>query len=138
MRENDMNTERRKVLDMLAEGKVAVGDAERLLSKLAGPAGGAPTGEPTAAAGSTPKYLRVVAGGKDGNKVNIRVPLGLLRTGIKLSTMVPRVAGERLKASGIDLSHLSSLSGDELIEELRDLKVDVESPDGDTVRVFCE
>ena len=30
-----MGTERRKVLDMLAEGKVAVGDAERLLSKLA-------------------------------------------------------------------------------------------------------
>lgn len=66
------------------------------------------------------------------------MPLGLLRTGIKLSTMVPIMAGERLKASGIDLSHLSSLSGDELIEELRDLKIDVDSPDGDKVRVFCE
>lgn len=135
-----MSTERRKVLDMLAEGKVAAGDAERLLSKLAGLTGGASAEEPTDAAGSTPKlkYLRVVVDGRDGNKVNIRVPLGLLRTGIKLSTMVPAVAGERLKASGIDLSDLSSLSGDELIEELRDLKVDVDSPDGDKVRVFCE
>ena len=133
-----MSTERRKVLDMLAEGKVAVGDAERLLSKLAGSAGGAPLGEPPDAAGSTLKYLRVVVDGKDGKKVNIRVPLGLLRTGIKLSTMVPLVAGESLKASGIDLSDLSSLSGDELIEELRDLKVDVDSPDGDKVRIFCE
>ena len=133
-----MIRERRKVLDMLAEGKVAVGDAERLLSKLEGSAGGASTGEPTATAGSKPKYLRIVVDGKDGNKVNVRVPLGLLRTGIKLSAMVPIMAGERLKATGIDLSHLSSLSGDELIEELRDLKVDVDSPDGDTVRIFCE
>ena len=132
-----MSEERKKVLSMLAEGKVAVGDAERLLSKLEGSAGGAST-EPTAAAASTLKYLRVVVDGKDGNKVNVRVPLGLLRTGIKLSTMVPIMAGERLKNSGIDLSHLSSLSGDELIEELRDLKVDVDSPDGDKVRVFCE
>ena len=132
-----MSEERKKVLSMLAEGKVAVGDAERLLSKLDGSAGGAST-EPTAAATSTLKYLRVVVDGKDGNKVNVRVPLGLLRTGIKLSTMVPIMAGERLKNSGIDLSHLSSLSGDELIEELRDLKVDVDSPDGDTVRIFCE
>ena len=131
-----MSEERKKVLSMLAEGKVAVGDAERLLSKLDGSAGGAST-EPAAAAASTLKYLRVVVDGKDGNKVNVRVPLGLLRTGIKLSTMVPIMAGERLKNSGIDLSHLSSLSGDELIEELRDLKVDVDSPDGDTVRIFC-
>ena len=133
-----MSDERKKVLSMPAEGKVAVADAERLLSKLEGSAGGAPTGEAAAAAGSTLKYLRVVVDGKDGKNVNIRVPLGLLRTGIKLSTMVPRVAGDRLKASGIDLSDLSSLSGDELIDELRDLKVDVDSPDGDKVRVFCE
>ena len=66
------------------------------------------------------------------------MPLGLLRTVTKLSTMVPLVAGESLKTSGIDLSDLSSPSGDELIEELRDLKVDVDSPDGDKVRVFCE
>ena len=131
-----MSTERRKVLDMLAEGKVVAGDADRLLSKLAGSAGGGSTREP--AGPSLLKYLRVVVDSTDGNKVNIRVPLGLLRTGIKLSTMVPIVAGERLKDSGIDLSHLSSLSGDELIEELRDLKIDVDSPDGDKVRVFCE
>ena len=134
-----MSEERKKVLGMLAEGQVELADAERLLSKLAGSAEGEPRVKSGDAAGSSRlKYLRVVVDSRDGNKVNIRVPLGLLRTGIKLSTMVPIMAGERLKASGIDLSHLSSLSGDELIEELRDLKVDVDSPDGDTVRIFCE
>ena len=133
-----MSDERKKVLSMVAEGTLAVEDGERLLSKLAGPVGGGTTWGSRDAASSTPRYLRIIVDGTDGNKVNIRVPLGLLRTGIRLSTMVPRVAGERLKANGVDLSHLSSLAGDELIEELRDLKIDVDSPDGDKVRVFCE
>ncbi len=136
-----MDTEHRKVLDMLAEGKISAADAERLLSKLPGSAEDltieTPADETTTS--SRPlKYLRVVVDSTNGDKVNIRVPMGLLRTGIKLSTMIPILAGDKLKESGIDLSHLSNLSGDELIDELRDLKVDVDSPNGDTVRVFCE
>ena len=136
-----MDTEHRKVLDMLAEGKISAADAERLLSKLAGSAEDltieTPADETTTS--SRPlKYLRVVVDSTNGDKVNVRVPMGLLRTGIKLSTMIPILAGDKLKESGIDLSHLSNLSGDELIDELRDLKVDVDSPNGDTVRVFCE
>ncbi len=136
-----MDTEHRKVLDMLAEGKISAADAERLLSKLPGSAEDltieTPADETTTS--SRPlKYLRVVVDSTNGDKVNVRVPMGLLRTGIKLSTMIPILAGDKLKESGIDLSHLSNLSGDELIDELRDLKVDVDSPNGDTVRVFCE
>ena len=136
-----MDTEHRKVLDMLAEGKISAADAERLLSKLAGSAEDltieTPADETTTS--SRPlKYLRVVVDSTNADKVNVRVPMGLLRTGIKLSTMIPILAGDKLKESGIDLSHLSNLSGDELIDELRDLKVDVDSPNGDTVRVFCE
>ncbi len=134
-----MDTEQRKVLDMLAEGKIAAADAERLLSKLVGSAEGVTTETPADATDSSPlKYLRVVIDSKGGDKVNVRVPLGLLRTGIKLSTMIPSVAGEKLKASGVDLSHLANLSGDELIEELRDLKIEVDSTGGDKVRIFCE
>jgi hypothetical protein len=84
------------------------------------------------------KYLRVVVDSSDGDKVNIRVPLALVKTGIKLSTMMPAEANEKLAEQGIDLSHLSGLKGEELIEALRDLKVDVDSNDGDTVRIFCE
>ena len=130
-----MDTERKKVLDMLAAGQISAEDAERLLSKL----DGSSAGDDRDDIPSGPlKYLRVLVDSKTGDKVNVRVPLGLLRTGIKLSTMVPALAGDKLRESGIDLSHLSTLSGDELIEELRDLKVDVDSTDGDTVRVYCE
>ena len=65
-----MSEERKKVLSMLAEGKVGVADAERLLSKLEGSAGGASTGEPPDAANSTPKYLRVVVDGKDDGEIS--------------------------------------------------------------------
>ncbi len=144
-----METERRKVLDMVAEGKVTVDDAERLLKKLDGSgAGDAPGARGTAGAGDAaegangpesgaapPKYLRVLADSADGDKVNIRVPLGLLRTGVSLATLLPSAAGEKLSDHGIDLSHLA---GDGLVEELRELTVDVDSAKGDTVRVFCE
>ena len=85
-----------------------------------------------------PKYLRVVVDSSDGDKVNVRVPLALVRTGIKLKSMLPSHANEELDAHGIDLSHLSELDGDELIDALRELTVDVDSSDGDKVRVFCE
>ena len=144
-----METERRKVLDMVAEGKVSADDAERLLKKLDGTGagggkGGGDTAHPGGASdgadgpepGGPPlKYLRVLVDSADGDKVNIRVPLGLLRTGVSLATLLPSAAGEKLSENGIDLSHLA---GDALVEELRELTVDVDSAKGDTVRVFCE
>lgn len=141
-----MSEERKKVLEMLAEGKINTADAERLLEKLNGSSGTAGAEAPGEAArdvaiatGKGPlKYLRVVVDSSDGDKVNIRVPLALVKTGIKLSTMMPAEANEKLAEQGIDLSHLSGLKGEELIEALRDLKVDVDSNDGDTVRIFCE
>ena len=137
-----MSQERRKIIEMLAEGKITPDDAERLLDKLGqttdrdSPAGGSEVTERPKI--GTPKYLRVVVHSTDNDHVNIRVPLALVRTGLKLSTMLPPHASEKLNEKGIDLSHLSELKGDELLEALRELTVDVKSGDGDTVRVFCE
>ena len=119
-----MSQERMQVLEMLAQGKITVDEAERLLERLE-PAGAgarsadadAPTeaGEP-GPGGSVapqprpaglPKYLRVVVDSADGDKVNVRVPMALVRTGIKLSTLMPRHASEELSERGIDLSQLS-------------------------------
>jgi hypothetical protein len=74
----------------------------------------------------------------DGDQVNIRVPLRLIRTGVKLTTLLPSETNAKLAAKGLDLNELGSLEGDELVDALRELKVDVDSSDGDTVRVFCE
>lgn len=135
-----MSRERTKILQMVADGTITPEEAEKLLSRL-DPAGvtaalGGPEVDAGARASRPLRYLRVVVDGSD--KVNIRVPIGLIRTGIKLTTLIPLHASKHLSEHGIDLSQFNNLDGDELMEALRDLKVDVDSGEGDVVRVFCE
>jgi len=129
-----MTEERRKILEMLAEGKISAEDAERLLDKIeAGPSSAAPPPPRKKI-----KWLLVCVDSDDGDKVNVRVPINLIRTGIKLGAILPRGASERIQASGIDLNDLSKLADEDLVEALADLHVDVNSEKGDTVRVYCE
>jgi hypothetical protein len=135
-----MSSERAKILKMVAEGKITPEEGEKLLSRL-DPAKASTamvkSDVDTGNGGSGPiKYLRVVVDGTD--KVNVRVPIGLIRTGIKLSTLIPLHASEHLTEHGIDLTQFNNMSGDELMEALRELRVDVDTEDGDIVRVFCE
>ena len=135
-----MSNERAKILQMVAERTITAEEGEKLLSRL--DPTGTTTGhvEPEVDTGgrkSGPfKYLRVVVDGSD--KVNIRVPIGLIRTGIRLTTLMPLSASKHLSEHGIDLSQFNNLDGDELMEALRELRVDVDSEDGDSIRVFCE
>ena len=136
-----MSEERRQILEMLAEGKISGEEAEKLLDRLDQQkeqyGGGAP-GEGDPSQTGKPKYLRVMVNSTNGDKVNVRVPMALIRTGLKLTTMLPPEATQKIAEQGIDLSQLSELQGEELIEALRELTVDVDSADGDTVRVYCE
>jgi hypothetical protein len=138
-----MSTDRKQVLEMLAQGKISAEDADRLLEKLAGSESAAQDDAAKAAGDATgakpaPKFLRVEVDAKDGDRVNIRVPMFLVRTGVKLSTMLPSKVSSKLTENGIDLSQLSGLDGDDLVRALRELTVDVQSDRGDKVRVFCE
>jgi hypothetical protein len=141
-KEKTMSTERKQVLEMLVQGKITAEEADRLIERLAaseeshedrGEGATGPASRP-----QNPRFLRVVVDSKDGDKVNIRVPLALVRTGIKLSAMLPAQASEKLNAKGIDLTQLSSLKGEDLANALRELSVDVDSTQGDKVRIFCE
>jgi hypothetical protein len=123
-----MGTETKQVLDLLTQGKITAEEAERLLGRLAQPA----------APGGKPKYLRIVVNSVDGDAINIRVPLQLVRTGIKFGALLPDHAREKLHEKGIDLSQLSGMESEEMVEALRELTVDVDSAKGDVVRIFCE
>lgn len=137
-----MSVETRKVLEMLAGGKITSEDAERLLDKLAAAKepveNNAPPDSPNGTAGTQPrKYLRILING-DGKDVNVRVPLSFVRTGVGLMAVLPpRVAG-KLSDKGFDLSALKDLKGDELNEALNTLNINIDSSDGKHVRVFCE
>jgi hypothetical protein len=138
----------RQVLDMLATGKITTEEADRLIDALRDrphPAA-APVG-----AGATAKarYLRVIVESNDPTegpiKINVRVPLQLLRAGVRLASLIPVQAQERvnqaLREQGvdIDITKIKPENINELIDELRDLSVDVDQPkDAVKIRVFTE
>jgi len=148
-----MNEHRRQILQMLAEGKVTADEAERLISAVEQPGPAASPSEPATAGKSRPKYLRVQVDAEDNEKhdgptkVNVRVPMELLRAGVKLAGLLPpqalRQANEAMQGKGIpiDLSQIKPDNLEELVEHLNDLTVDVDQNDTNSkvkVRVFCE
>ncbi len=135
-----MSENRRQILDMLAQGKINADEAERLLSALEREPTGAETRRKI-------KYLRVVVDAHDDvdgpTKVNVRVPMQLLRAGVKLTSIIPPRArtevNEALRKEGIDvdIAKLTPESLEDIVEQLRDLQVDVDHERA-KVRIFCE
>jgi hypothetical protein len=139
VKETLMSEETRKVLEMLAEGKINASDAERLLDKLSLTQDPFTANEPaTAAAPSAPanpkKFLRVLIERPGGNDVNVRVPLIFIRSGVKLNGVLPPQILAKLQEEGIDPQLFSGKSED----ALNQLHVDMETKSGKHVRVFCE
>lgn len=151
-----MNENRRQILEMLAAGRITADEAERLLAALdpgaetvteyTGKAGGA-------AVKTRAKYLRVLVeadeastGLKGTTTVNVRVPMQLLRAGVRLAALIPQQAHDQLDQAlskhgvPITLSQIKPENLEELIDHLEDLTVDVAGAEGNNtkVRVFCE
>ena len=143
-----MNEDRKRILGMLAEGKITADEAERLLDAMG--RGPAPQSGSSFApkANGAPKYFRVeVNANEPGDtaptKVNVRIPMQLLRAGVRLSALIPPRARDEVNAAmareGIpfDINQLKPENLDDLIEHLGDFNVDVDSGDA-KVRVYCE
>ena len=83
-----MENNRRQILDMLAGGQIAVEEAERLLTLVSAEDGDTASGQQTKERRASPKYLRVCvepdegAGDDQAERVNIRVPIALIRAGL--------------------------------------------------------
>ncbi len=136
-----MNNERRQILDMLATGKISADEAERLLDALTKQE--EPEAKPTAC--GSPKYLRIVVQEGDHGKdnVNIRIPLALVKAGMKLTSLIPESARNKVnnslseKGLHIDLNNLDSATVDEIILALKETSIDVQDGD-EKVRICCE
>lgn len=154
-----MNENRRQILEMLAAGKITADEAERLLAALEPDTGTIPlrvagTGKDADGAGSKThaKYLRVLVeadesmtGMKGPTTVNVRVPMQLLRAGVRLASLIPKQAHDQLDEAlsrhgvPVTLSQIKPENLEELIDHLEDLTVDVDGQKGNTrVKVFCE
>ena len=139
----------RQVLEMLAAGRITTDEADQLIAALRGPAArAAATGaaDPVAA---KPKFLRVIVDAADPTegpvKVNVRIPLLLLRAGVRLASLIPADAqtsvNQALRKEGIDIdiAKIKPENLNELIDALQDLSVDVGNQREDLkIRVFTE
>ena len=146
-----MSENRKRILDMLSQGKITVDEAERLLTTVEQPDAGG-TGFFAAAEPSKDerKYLRVVvepnpdAGPEvEQTRVNIRVPMALIRAGVKLTSLIPSTASSKindeLRKNGIDFD-VNSIKAEDLerlVDAMKDLEIDVESG-AEKVKVYFE
>ncbi|MGA2168946.1 MAG: hypothetical protein ABSG62_12100 [Terracidiphilus sp.] len=158
-----MNENRRQILEMLAAGKITADEAERLIAALESGSGATvgehsasmagANGSNAAAVKTRAKYLRVLVeadeemtGLKGPTSVNVRVPMQLLRAGVRLASLIPAQAHEQLDEAlsrhgvPLTLSQIKPENLEELIDHLEDLTVDVNGSQGNAtkVRVFCE
>jgi hypothetical protein len=163
-----MNENRRQILNMLAASKITAEEAERLIAALEsnGAAasdsfGSGSTSNSPTANGASPepfkrkaKYLRVQVEAEQGSEgkngptsVNIRVPMQLLRAGVRLASLIPVQAHQHLDEAfskhgvPLTLSQIRPENLEELVDQLDDLTVDIASTERDAkvkVKVFSE
>ena len=143
-----MSEERRQILEMLSAGQITADEADRLLEAL----GGASTATETAtttAPKAAPKYLRVIVDAPDKHDgpvhINIRVPIMLLRAGVRLASLIPPRAQDRVNRAlheqgvDMDLAQIKPENIDELIDQLRDVTVNIDHRGDDVnIMVFAE
>ena len=166
-----MSDETRRVLDLLAQGKITAEEADRLLTAI-GPVstGSAATGAAAAGKGAatgeapSPKYLRITVTrtgswpGDDGEQtrrawmwpgymggrsreVTIRVPVALVRNGMRLGAMIPGLTGAGLQARlrergvDVDLSKIDVDTIDQLVGQFGEMNIDVVSERGGKAQV---
>jgi hypothetical protein len=140
-----MSETRRQVLEMLAAGRITAEEAERLIAALERDAPATVEPQPPVKR----KYLRVMVDsdepGQGPVRVNTRVPMQLLRAGVKLANLIPPQAraqvDKALHEQGIsfDMSGINANNLEEIINQLEDLTVDVDVDEKDQkvkVKVF--
>ena len=127
-----MSEDRSRILSLLAAGKITADEAERLLD-----------GDPSPLVAALPKYLYVQVNGSTGDNVHLKIPLALVRSGLKLTSLIPAQAMDQINKSmsehgmSIDFTNLKPEDIDELIESLREMEINVDGKNGDVVRVYC-
>jgi hypothetical protein len=142
-----MSDDIRRVLELLAQGKVTVEEADRLLRAVTADEPRPQDGPPAA---DRPKlrWLRIAVHkpARDGHHdkdVNIRVPIAIIKSGMRLGALIPGMAGEqvsaRLRERGLDIdfSKLDAAAIDDMLKEISDTNIEIDAGRAQ-VRITCE
>ncbi|MFA5309979.1 MAG: hypothetical protein WC370_10945 [Dehalococcoidales bacterium] len=161
-----MSDTKKKILEMLAQNKISADEAYRLLNALNDDGNGTNNsghdnrghedGGPGMKVKTKAKYLRVsitpregdevedACGRRHADKVNVRVPMSLIRAGIKMKSLIPPEAKDKIngalheKGIDFDIDSIKNEDIEELIESLGDMEVDIEGKNGEKVKVYVE
>jgi hypothetical protein len=132
-----MSEETRQVLELLSQGKVSVPEAEQLLQAVKAP-------EVADEKKGEPRYFRILVNkpaseGKKAETVNIKVPMTVIRGGLRLTALFPMMSKKKIQlddGSELDLSKINYSDLEAMIKDIGELTVDV---DGEAqVRIRCE
>ncbi|NLJ81029.1 MAG: hypothetical protein GX335_08395, partial [Firmicutes bacterium] len=100
-----MKEEKMKVLQMVEEGKITASEGLELLEAMEGTRLREKNGP-----AATKKFLRVRISSEKGKKVNVNLPLGLLKLATKFCSIgnafIPKEARLQLEKQGIDLAEI--------------------------------
>ena len=144
-----MSVETKKVLELLAAGKISPEDAERLLDKLTAAASSPeqPNSQTAGPAANTaggpcgsrrPRFIRVQVERPGREGVNVRVPLSCARGGRHWMAFLPTRVAEKLQEHGIDFGSLDAMSDEDFRKAMERINVDIEGRSGRKVRIFAE
>lgn len=136
-----MSEERMRILKMVAEGKISAAEAEELLDALGGRQSHAEATKKKDI--RNVRYLYVKAQTCRNDNVDVRIPLGLVRAGMRLTSIIPPQAMVHINTHmhehgmNFDLNNIKPDDIEELIKNLTDMEINAKSKNGDTVRVYC-
>jgi len=133
--------EKTKILEMLKEGKINVDEAERLINAISSNKSNTEKKQAEVAI-INPKNkgknikgkLKIIVESADGDNVRISIPLKLAYA---IDKMMPKKVYADMQEEGIDLKAILANISD-ITDELDEDIVNVDSADGDKVRVFIE
>ena len=140
-----MSEQRRKILEMLASGTITADEADRLIAALENNKTEQETTETKM--NKKPKFLHVKVEKNTGTSekhenVDIKIPIMLLKAGMKLGSMIPESSkadlNTHLNGKGIhlDLNNIDSKDLDVIMVALSESSIDIDT-DKEKVRIFC-
>jgi hypothetical protein len=142
-----MNNERTKILEMIQDGKITATEGMELLNAIEDTD---PVRVPTGVE-NTDRFLRVRVVGDKTPKVNVNIPLGLLKSASKIITwglsygtsFIPNESRSNMEAKGIDLTQMDIEEFIRAIDQgyggkLVDIDVDDEKEGRIKVEVFVD
>lgn len=126
-----MNEEIVRILRMVEEGKLTAEKAKELIDAL----GKVDTVPAVYSGNYVDKFLRVKILSKDGDKVNVQLPIKVIKELIKITGKLP-INIDNMQ--GINIEEIMNTIVACLDSEMMGEIVDISSADGDTIKVVIE